>query len=286
MSYPKGVTFEGQPLEDFFEKNEDDYALKKGREFIRDGFDIHALKKNVFFKQRSKKERNGRVIILGQLDKNNRIAGKLMKKAIDEKDFLRATIIVLMTTDKGQRKNTMDIADVIVYEAGQFGTELNTIVLERKLRFLVGKLRKSRFSEYLFHYQRNSRENRSGFNQLMFDFEKGQDLSFDKAFELSKEIVNPILHPELKSIREKKKLLRKQQKLGMQTVREPVDDSPPQAPVLKINSSELEEGGENITTENRVDFIEEIILKLNNAVNKTGGVVFSGDIHINISLGG
>lgn len=250
----KDITVNGVMIDEYLRDNESIEEETKGREYIQNAKEKIYLNYHKRPKYKETKEKNGEVIVLGQIEKNQAEFKQVLLETIKKKDY-RGALVIVIVAEAGKRLLTIGIAADYIYDfCKQEGIAISPTV-RHSFRASIGYIKKSKFSNYLIINNRNTKENSSNTMKFKLDAEKAKDLSFSDAIKFSKELKSGIPN--------------RKQKI------EPVKTQPIIKPIESVKKPAM------VTT----DITSAILKALKDlSENNNSIVTVSGDLHIHINI--
>lgn len=178
----EGITINGRLLSEFLIKNETLKEAVERRELFKTSSDRHYIDRHGKIKIESKRERNGRVIRLGQLEKNKMIYKERMIAALKNKDYKSASVIYLCCQENFVTSNK--IADDIKKFAAAENVEIRDRI-ELNLRVITGLFVKREISKYIELIDSHFHKSKRIPKQIKIKDEFRDILTIDDAMRLS-----------------------------------------------------------------------------------------------------
>lgn len=185
MRSKNAITVEGVMLDEFLKSHESISEDIERKKIIRDGNAPQNIYRHMKPRYKEAKEKNGKVRTLDIIEVNKEYYSEYLGKALKTNDLKEAfAVVVLCNYDKSD----MDIF-FIAEEITKYGNK-NDIIISKKmpvaLRAILGYIRKTVFSEYMYFASKRATESRQ--NRIFFgiNLKKAKDLSLDDAIKLVK----------------------------------------------------------------------------------------------------
>jgi hypothetical protein len=215
-------------------------------------------------KYKSKKEKNGKVKILGNREKNRYHYERYLLNAIKSKKLLDAFAIVMVAHPTETIFTTKIVADII----NKFCMENNIVPISKSishaLRGRVGEIRKSELSNYMFFWERNTSLNKS--NILKYGIKETylNELTIDEAINSANE--------RRKEFKDKNALLNPKRSVNKNAIRPDIKTAPVENPVLPHPEAPS-------------NLISEIMTQLGKLQSDKKSIIkVEGDLHIHINI--
>lgn len=257
MAQPKdAIMVNGMMLNEYLRDNESIEEEVKSKEFIRQGFDGVALNRHIKEKYKSHKEKNGKVIHLGQIEINKAEYVGRMKNAVSKYDSKAQLILYCLNYEGDGYLKISKVGDEIVNFAKEHNINTNERKIRHALRSAMGWIRHSKLSEYLIHHDRNTPENPD--TTAVFKFKpEFRELKFDEAIPLAR--------------------------VRMDGGKRPI--SKPEPPQVQPAPAKAESNAIDIKPLDDNKLVESIISNIQKLSTGTGAIFhFSGDLVININI--
>ena len=245
----------------------------KGKELIKDEIertelfesqtDTIRLGRHVKPKYESKKEKNGKVKILGNREKNRYHYERYLLNAIKSKKLLDAIVIVMVA----HPTETIFTTDFIADSLDKICKENNIPVSKSSshaLRGRLGAIKKSNLSKYMFFIPKHTSENPGHALKYGIKEEHKNELTIDEAINLANE--------RRKEFKDKNALLNPRRSVKKNAIRPDIKTAPVENPVLP-------------PPEAPSNLISEIMNQLEKLQSDKKSIIkVEGDLHIHINI--
>ncbi|MGD8786304.1 MAG: hypothetical protein PVJ60_02685 [Phycisphaerales bacterium] len=225
--------------------------------------DTIKLGRHVKPKYESKKEKNGKVKILGNRAKNRYHYKRYLLNAIKSEKLLDAIVIMMMA----HPTETIFTTKFIANSLDKICKENNMPVLKSSshaLRGRLGAIRKSNLSKYMFFFHRQSSENPGHALKYGIKEKYLNELTIDEAINLAYE--------RREEFKDKNVLLNPQRSVKKNAIRPDIKPSPAENPVLP-------------PPEAPSNLISEIMNQLEKLQSDKKSIIkVEGDLHIHINI--
>lgn len=252
----KNIFVNGIMIDEFLRDNESLEDEIKGREHnqeIQSEYTPYHQPRLIY---KSKKERNGKVRILSQIEKNIVEYETRIVKYLEKEDYYPAYIVIIMCRI-GIFWNVNSITDEMDAICEKHGLGLSHKVRHMN-RLHLARVKKSAFLEYVELLERNTVGNANNFAIIRLDAEKAKDLSIDKALELAYKNILPSVRALTPTKKEIKKM--KPTKKSLPEIKVPIPEA------------------------NQVSLIDSIVKTLQNLKGNGAVVNIQGDLHVHINV--
>lgn len=158
MSRKDGITVNGMMLNEFLRDKESIEDEIKSKKLIKDGFEKFVANKHIKAKYPPKKDKNGKVKILGKLEVNMMNFKEDLKRELSAKKVLRCIVIVIVAHSEKRLYTTKEISDILI----KFGKEHNINVnpnINWPVRSSLGTIRRSKLGDYIEYHKRDHKRN-------------------------------------------------------------------------------------------------------------------------------
>jgi hypothetical protein len=258
------ITVDGVILPEYLKDKELIKDEIERTELFKSQTDTIRLGRHVKPKYESKKEKNGKVKILGNREKNKHNYERYLLKAIKSKKLLDAFVIVMVAHPTETIFTTKIVADII----NKFCMENNIVPISKSishaLRGRVGEIRKSELSNYMFFWERNTSLNKS--NILKYGIKETylNELTIDEAINSANE--------RRKEFKDKNALLNPKRSVNKNAIRPDIKTAPVENPVLPHPEAPS-------------NLISEIMTQLGKLQSDKKSIIkVEGDLHIHINI--
>lgn len=180
----KGITVDGVQLSEYLRDKESIQENIERNKLFNNSIDNHNLNRYVKPKYRDRKEKNGKVIRLSQLEINKQNYEPYLKQALEDKKYNDAFVISLVYH---YDEEYVDLPQLIKF-IEKFAKSRNIPLVKgfgHGLRATAGHVRRNELKQYLYFLDRKNSKNKA--NRLMFgiDIQKAKDLNIDDFLDLA-----------------------------------------------------------------------------------------------------
>jgi len=186
MVQPKdAIMVNGIMLNEYLRDNESIEEEVKSKEFIREGFDGVALNRHIKEKYKPHKEKNGKVIHLGQIEINRAEYETKMIESLKTYDSKAQLVLYLLNYEGDDFLKISKIGDEVIKLVKKHNLILNEKRIRHALRSAFGWFRHTDIFDYMIHIDRNKPGNPD--NTAIFKMKpEFRDLKSDDAIAMSR----------------------------------------------------------------------------------------------------
>jgi len=186
MAQPKdAIMVNGIMLNEYLRDNESIEEEVKSKEFIREGFDGVALNRHIKEKYKPHKEKNGKVIHLGQHEINRAEYETKMIESLKTYDSKAQLVLYLLNYEGDDFLKISKIGDEVIKFVKKHNLVLNEKRIRHALRSAFGWFRHTDIFDYMIHIDRNKPGNPD--NTAIFKMKpEFRDLKSDDAIAMSR----------------------------------------------------------------------------------------------------
>jgi len=252
LSERNPITVNGIILDEFLRDNESLEEEREAKKYISEATEKVFPNRYIKPKYKDKKERNGKVIILGQREKNIKIYETELEKTLKENNLTKAVIIILLCNQEHEWFSSKLITSIIEKKLKEINFVIRRAV-SSSVRQVIGHMNKNEISQYIDKKENyGSKTNNYKPPEYRIKPEYLDTFTIEQAYALY-------------SSKQTKLEIKKQQ------VAQPISQE-------KIESM-IETAQPMAVAES-----DKLLGKISDMIKSAGGITLTGDIHIHINV--
>lgn len=254
MNERNSITVNGVILDEFLRSNESLEEEREAKKYISETEKVFP-NRYIKPKYKDKKERNGKVIILGQREKNIKMYETELEKTLKENNLPKAVIIILLCNQEHE----------------WFYSKLITSIIEKKLKeinFVIRKVVKSSVRQTIGHMNKNEIaqyiDKREYYRNTAVDYKPPE-------YRIKPEYLDTFTIEQAYGLYSSKKT---KTKIKEQQVDQPIPQEKTESMIETAQPMAMAES----------DDMNTLLGKISDMIKSAGGITLTGDIHIHINV--